>query len=118
MRLDVRSPGARGATSHSGTLKLLDPSFAMLWELALGQQLFALGSADLNGDGKDEIVTCSWDGLTYIIDADRNAVIFDFSDPVCAFCTGTVTLRWAPVGWRARRSGPTEQRSALTMRAI
>ena len=75
-------------TSVTGTVKLLDPTLAPLWEVPVRHQLFSLRSADVNGDGHAEIVACSWDGLTIIMDADRNAVQFQFTDAVCAFCAG------------------------------
>mmetsp|Transcript_20284 Transcript_20284/g.77641 ORF Transcript_20284/g.77641 Transcript_20284/m.77641 type:complete len:656 (-) Transcript_20284:27-1994(-) len=39
-----------------------------VWEKALGRPIFALHSLDVTGDGNDEVVVTSVDGITHIID--------------------------------------------------
>ena len=41
------------------------------------------------GNGKDEVVCCSWDGQTYIVTLGREAVRYQFDDNVTAFTAGT-----------------------------
>lgn len=40
------------------------------------------------GDGREEVVACAWDGQTYIIDHNRTVVRFQFDENVNAFCAG------------------------------
>lgn len=58
----------------------------------MDHQIFALCRLDVTGDGADEIVACSWDGQTYILDQEQNSVRFQFEEPVRAFCTGKYSV--------------------------
>ena len=51
-----------------------------------------LSRLDVTGDGLEEVVTCSWDGQTYIISQDRQAVRFMFEESVSAFTAGLYSL--------------------------
>lgn len=42
----------------------------------------------VQGDGREEVVACAWDGQTYIIDHNRTVVRFQFDENVNAFCAG------------------------------
>ncbi len=42
----------------------------------------------IQGDGREEVVACAWDGQTYIIDHARMVVRFQFDENVNAFCAG------------------------------
>ena len=42
----------------------------------------------LQGNGTEEVVACSWDGQTYIVNLNREVVRFQFGDNVAAFCAG------------------------------
>ncbi len=44
--------------------------------------------ATLQGDGTEEVVACSSDGHTYIVNLNRDVVRFHFDDNVAAFCAG------------------------------
>ena len=44
----------------------------------------------VQGSGSDEIVVCAWDGMTYIVDQQRNSVRFQFEQNVSAFTAGTM----------------------------
>ena len=44
----------------------------------------------MQGSGSDEIVVCAWDGMTYIVDQQRNSVRFQFEQNVSAFTAGTM----------------------------
>ncbi|XP_065835930.1 KICSTOR complex protein ITFG2-like [Oscarella lobularis] len=61
---------------------------SLLWELHVNHQLFALAKVDITNDGNEEIVACAWDGRTYIVDTDRNAVTYQFDENVAAFTAG------------------------------
>lgn len=45
-------------------------------------------SSPPQGDGREEVVACAWDGQTYIIDHNRTVVRFQFDENVNAFCAG------------------------------
>lgn len=90
---DVEPP----RTSHSlarryavatldGTLMLVQDE-NILWSIQVDHQLFALNKLPLTGSG-DNIVACSWDGQTYILDQDKNSVRFQLDESVRGFCSG------------------------------
>lgn len=63
----------------------------LAWQEHQTRQLFSLQSLDINGDGRHEIVSCAWDGLTCIYDIDKNIVRFQFQERVQAFLAGHYT---------------------------
>ena len=63
-----------------------------VWRFAVEDQIFALGVADVTGDGEQEVIACSWDGMTYIFNYKKELVKFHFGNPVCAFCVGKSSL--------------------------
>jgi hypothetical protein len=65
----------------------MDPH-RVLWELQVDYELFSLQLMDMTGDGNDELIACSWDGMTYIVDQLQNVVKFKFEESVCAFTAG------------------------------
>ncbi|XP_015111800.1 KICSTOR complex protein ITFG2 [Diachasma alloeum] len=74
-----------------GTIMLVKDE-VILWAMQVDHQIFALCRLDVTADGADEIVVCTWDGQTYILDQDRNSVRFQFEEPVRSFCTGNYSL--------------------------
>ncbi len=42
----------------------------------------------MQGNGSDELVVCGWDGMTYIVDLNRNIVRYRFGQNVSAFTAG------------------------------
>ncbi|XP_011312464.1 integrin-alpha FG-GAP repeat-containing protein 2 isoform X2 [Fopius arisanus] len=74
-----------------GTIMLVKDEI-ILWAMQVDHQIFALSCLDVTADGTDEIVICTWDGQTYILDQDRNSVRFQFEEPVRSFCTGNYSL--------------------------
>lgn len=46
----------------------------------------------VQGDGREEVVACAWDGQTYIIDHNRTVVRFQFDENVNAFCAGETNI--------------------------
>lgn len=48
---------------------------------------------DVTGDGLQEVIACSWDGQTYIISQDRQAVRFQFEESVSTFTAGLYSLK-------------------------
>uniref|UniRef100_A0A1B6EZC7 Integrin-alpha FG-GAP repeat-containing protein 2 n=1 Tax=Cuerna arida TaxID=1464854 RepID=A0A1B6EZC7_9HEMI len=65
----------------------------IIWSYQVDHQLFALSKLDVIGDGRDEIIACSWNGQTYILDQDKNTVRFHLEEPVSTFCAGLYTLK-------------------------
>lgn len=60
--------------------------------IAVDHQIFALCKLDVTGNGTDDIVVCSWDGQTYILDQEKNCVRFHLDEPVQAFHCGHYNL--------------------------
>ena len=60
--------------------------------MQVDHHISALDRLDVTGDGADEIIACSWDGQTYILDQQRNSVRFQFEEPVRAFCSGMYSV--------------------------
>ncbi|KAJ9600117.1 hypothetical protein L9F63_009593 [Diploptera punctata] len=75
-----------------GTLMLVQDE-NVLWSMQVDHQLFALTKLDMTGDGRDEIVVCSWDGHTYILDQEKCSVRFQHEESVVSFCSGYYTLQ-------------------------
>ncbi|XP_043473905.1 KICSTOR complex protein ITFG2-like [Leptopilina heterotoma] len=70
-----------------GTIMLVRNEI-ILWSMQVDHHIFALCQLDVTRDGADEIIACTWDGQTYILDQQRNSVRFQFEQTVRAFCTG------------------------------
>lgn len=60
----------------------------LLRAIAVDHQIFALTKLDVTGNGNDDIIACSWDGHTYILDQNKNSVRFQLDDSVQAFECG------------------------------
>lgn len=75
-----------------GTLMLVQDE-NIVWSIQVDHQLFALTKLDMTGDGRDEIVACSWDGQTYILDQEKCIVCFQLEESVMSFCSGYYTLQ-------------------------
>ena len=73
-----------------GTLMLVQND-DILWSYQVDHQLFAVTKLDITGDGHDEIVVCSWDGQTYILDLEKHSVRFQLEETVSGFCSGKYT---------------------------
>ncbi|CAE1251378.1 ITFG2 [Acanthosepion pharaonis] len=71
----------------NGSLMLVDQN-SLLWSLQVDHQLFSLSKLDVTGDGTEEVVCCSWDGQTYIVNHACEAVRFQFEENVAAFTVG------------------------------
>ena len=66
-----------------------------LWSLPLDNPIFALVKTDIDHDDTDEVIACSWDGLTFFVDHNKNCVKFKFeaSVPIRAFCAGQYAMK-------------------------
>lgn len=60
--------------------------------MQVDHHISALCQLDVTGDGAEEIIACTWDGQTYILDQQRNSVRFQFEEPVRAFCAGMYSV--------------------------
>lgn len=74
-----------------GTLMFIQDE-EIIWSIQVDHQLFALSKLDITGDGRDEIIACSWDGQTYMLDQEKNSVRFQLEESVSCFCAGLYTL--------------------------
>jgi len=92
-------PGTRYAiVTLDGTVLLVDhgtkdPMDSIMWNLQVDHQLMCLSKLDVTGDGLQEVIACSWDGQTYIISQDRQAVRFQFEESVSTFTAGLYSLK-------------------------
>ncbi|KAK7486416.1 hypothetical protein BaRGS_00022340 [Batillaria attramentaria] len=88
----IQRGGGCTATYHA--LASLDGSMVLvendniLWSLQVDHQLFVLDKLDVTGNGQEEVVCCSWDGQTYIVNHSREVVRYHFKENVAAFTTG------------------------------
>mmetsp|Transcript_34147 Transcript_34147/g.54693 ORF Transcript_34147/g.54693 Transcript_34147/m.54693 type:complete len:548 (-) Transcript_34147:753-2396(-) len=64
----------------------------LVWQELQPRHLFALQSTDINDDGRSEVISCAWDGLTCIYDLYNNVVRFQFEGRVQGFLAGDYTL--------------------------
>nr|CAD7427221.1 unnamed protein product [Timema monikensis] len=96
----IRPPGAAkedrttmryAVATLDGTLMLVQGQ-DVLWSMQVDHQLFALTKIDVTGDGTEEIVACSWDGQTYILDQEKRSVRFQLEESVRSFCSGYYAL--------------------------
>ena len=60
----------------------------------------------MQGSGSDEVVGCAWDGMTYIVDQQRNVVKYHVGENICAFCAGELSTMYmyadndsGPIHW-------------------
>ncbi|CAG5134568.1 unnamed protein product [Candidula unifasciata] len=75
-----------------GSLILVEND-TIIWSLQVDHYLFALTKLDVTGNGKEEVVCCSWNGQTYIVNHSKEIVRYHFPDSVAAFCAGYFSLR-------------------------
>ncbi|KAF5286082.1 hypothetical protein FQA39_LY16428 [Lamprigera yunnana] len=79
---------------HPYTVATLDGTIMLvydeiiLWSIAVDHQIFSLHKMDITNCGNDNIIACSWDGQTYILDQDKNSVRFQLEESVQAFDCG------------------------------
>ncbi|XP_041366472.1 KICSTOR complex protein ITFG2-like isoform X2 [Gigantopelta aegis] len=74
-----------------GTLSLVE-SDKILWSLQVDHQLFSMHKMDVTGNGKEEVVCCSWDGQIYIVNHSKEVVRYHFEENVAGFTAGHYCL--------------------------
>ncbi|XP_069677567.1 KICSTOR complex protein ITFG2-like isoform X1 [Periplaneta americana] len=89
---DTSASSLYAVATLDGTLMLVQDE-NVVWSIQVDHQLFALTKLDMTGDGRDEIVACSWDGQTYILDQEKCSVRFQLEESVVSFCSGYYTLQ-------------------------
>jgi len=87
---DIKSKLIASA-SWDGMLRLQD-LHKIIWELDLSDSLFSLAALDITGDGKDEIIACSWDGVTYIVNNTKQVLCYKYPESLTAFCAGYYSI--------------------------
>ena len=88
--------GVIGLCTHDGNFVILDNTYSPKHHTQQHNQVkkhsrnnwFAISKLDVTRDGDDEIVLCDLNGMTYIIDKQRNIVSYNFNENVAAFCAG------------------------------
>lgn len=78
------------ATSDGLLVLLRDEDIT--WQCQLEQKIQSLKKHDIDGDGRDELVICTWNGQTYFVDLDCRIVTCQFDQPVSAFTVGHYDL--------------------------
>lgn len=58
------------------------------WQLSLDTEIVGVVPVDIDGDGYDEIMVVTWDGMTYFIDQFQNVVTFNLKQRVKSFAVG------------------------------
>ncbi|KAF6031016.1 ITFG2 [Bugula neritina] len=71
-----------------GSIMLMDYSGEIIYENSVDHQLFGLTKLDITGDGLEEAIVCSWDGETYIFNANKQIAKFQFDERTAAFIAG------------------------------
>lgn len=84
--------GVIGICTNDGNFMILEDTSNGLtpkqeWEQA-EHRWFSMAKFDVTNDGDDEIVVCSMNGMTYMIDKIRNIVSYNFNENVSAFIAG------------------------------
>ncbi|XP_044729460.1 KICSTOR complex protein ITFG2-like [Chrysoperla carnea] len=85
--MDLNKIKPYAVATLDGTIMLVREE-VIIWAIQVDHQIFALEKLDITGDGSEDIVACSWDGQTYMLDQDKNSVRFQLDEPVQAFCSG------------------------------
>ncbi|XP_067931995.1 KICSTOR complex protein ITFG2-like [Watersipora subatra] len=75
-------------TTLDGTIMLMDYEGHKIYEIHVDHQLFGLTKLDITGDGVEEVIVCSWDGQTYIVNSKQQIAKFQFDEPTAAFIAG------------------------------
>ena len=58
----------------------------------LQQYINYIFGIEFQGDGTEEVIACSWDGQTYIVNLQKEVVRFHFRENVAAFCAGMMMI--------------------------
>ncbi|XP_050529137.1 KICSTOR complex protein ITFG2-like isoform X1 [Daktulosphaira vitifoliae] len=85
--------GSFCAISTLDGILMLVKEQVVLWSKKIDQQLFCLKKLSLTDDGPDYLISCSWNGDTYIVDQQGHIVMFQLGESVTAFCSGMYTIK-------------------------
>eukprot|EP00111_Clytia_hemisphaerica_P006848 TCONS_00019798-protein len=91
IRRQKGATGVIGLATHDGYFIILDNTYFSGQNPVKNSSKnnwFAMSKVDVTNDGDDEIVLCDLNGMTYIIDKERNIVSYNFNENVAAFCAG------------------------------
>lgn len=83
--------GVIGLCTHDGNFILLDNTYFSgknPVKNSSKNHWFSMSKVDITDDGDDEIILCDLNGMTYIIDKERNVVSYNFNENIAAFCAG------------------------------
>ncbi|GAB6027567.1 hypothetical protein CHUAL_001809 [Chamberlinius hualienensis] len=86
-RDEDKRPTLYAVATLDGTIMLYDGK-QLMWSLQVNHQLFAITKLDVTGNGHEEVISCSWDGVTYIVNHDQEALRFQFEETVNTFTAG------------------------------
>lgn len=75
-----------------GLLMLLDDD-NIRWQVQLEQKIGSLCKHDIDNDGRDELVVCTWNGQTYFVNLDGQIITcLPFDQPISSFTVGHYDL--------------------------
>lgn len=66
----------------------LQTTNTMTWEKEIDHDLMAVQVCDLTGDGNEEIVAASWDGMVFVFNQKGDALRYKFDESIAAFQVG------------------------------
>ena len=90
-----RSVKRLSANTHFIAMCTLNGSLCIIkdekvnWSMNLHHNFFTVQKHDMTGNGKEEVIFCSWDGETIILDQYENVVNFKLGQEISAFCAGS-----------------------------
>ncbi|KAL5007533.1 hypothetical protein ScPMuIL_016339 [Solemya velum] len=90
-QLNIKNGTFYALCTVDGTLVLVQNG-GILWSLLVDHQLFSLTKLDVTGNGSEEVVCCSWDGQTYIVNHSRDVVRYQFEENVAGFLAGSYAV--------------------------
>ncbi|KAI7685417.1 hypothetical protein SSS_00207 [Sarcoptes scabiei] len=73
---------------RDGLLLFFDAELQIKWKHYLEHPILTLQKCDINHDGNDELMVCTWSGLCYIIDIEGRMLTISFNQPISAFIVG------------------------------
>jgi KICSTOR complex protein ITFG2 len=98
---DVGEKKHIGYITLDGSLRMEECNGQALWKIQMSHQLFSLCKCSLMVSNPEKIpekrqieqlISCAWDGTTFVVDENGDLLRFQFPDRVCAFMAGDYAL--------------------------
>ena len=98
---DVGEKKHIGYITLDGSLRMEECNGQDLWRIQMSHQLFSLCKCSLMANNQkktpekqqmEQLISCAWDGTTFIANENKDLLRFQFPDRVCAFIAGNYAL--------------------------